>query len=371
MFGSVEKYVLPILFMFALIGTSSGQILQNAQDLEKVRKGVISIYNCEFEEAQAISKDLEKKYANSAIIYLLKGITVYWQDYPVIPGSKSGQQFEDYLHKGLELAEEKLKANESDAENLLLALGSVGFLLLYYADNGQSGKVISLAPKTYQWVMKSFDFTRTYKDFYFITGLYNYYREAYANAHPIYKPVMVFFPHGNKKLGLQQIKIAADSSIFLPAESMTFLSGIYQDFERDPVQAIFYSRKLKDAFTGNPQFKAGYIRDLLVIKKYGEAESLLNGMHYASLNKYYQAIIEIFKGIIQEKKYKNKKSAEELYWSGIKKAEDYGQFGAEYIAYAYHGLSRINGEEGNYKAAKQYHKKARELSSFDHVNFDH
>ncbi len=151
--------------------------------------------------------------------------------------------------------------------------------------------------------------------------MYNYYREAYAIAHPIYKPVLVFFPHGNKKLGLAQLKISADSSIFLAAESMTFLAGIYQDFEKDPAKAIMYSKKLKETFPRNHEYKIQYIRDLLVIKKFGEAESLLNGMPYESLNRFYQSQIDIFKGVIQEQKYKNPKSAEQLYWSGINKAE--------------------------------------------------
>ncbi len=127
----------------------------------------------------------------------------------------------------------------------------------------------------------------TYKDFYFITGLYNYYREAYATAHPIYKPVLIFFPHGNRKLGLVQLKISADSAIFLAAESMTFLAGIYQDFEKDPAKAIIYSKKLKETYPQNQEFKLHYIRDLLVIKKFGEAESLLNSMPYESLNRFY------------------------------------------------------------------------------------
>jgi hypothetical protein len=241
---------------------------------------------------------------------------------------------------------------------------------LYYADNGLSGKVISLAPKTYQWVIKSFDFTRSFKDFYFITGLYNYYREAYATAHPIYKPALIFFPHGNKRLGLSQLKIAADSAIFLAAESMTFLAGIYQDFEKDAAKAIQYSKKLKDTFPRNYEFRIQYIRDLLVIKKFGEAESLLNSMPYESLNRFYQSQIDVFKGVIQEQKYSSPREAEQLYWTGINKAEAFGPIGAECTSYGYFGLSRINLAAGNSKYAKQYRKKAKELSSYDHVNFD-
>jgi hypothetical protein len=368
--GNAGKVFLIILFLVALIGKSDGQVLQDQQVFDKIKEGVVSIYNFQFEDASDVSDYLGKRCQECALYYLFKGMEIYWKNFPLTPGSKNAEIFENYLEKGISLAEGKLKKDGSDAENLLSALGSAGLLLLYYSDNGLSGKVISLAPKTYQWVMKSFEFTKTYKDFYFITGLYNYYREAYASAHPIYRPVLVFFPHGNKKLGLQQLKIAADSSIFLAAESMTFLAGIYQDFERDPVKAITYSKKLKETFPKNHEYKIQYIRDLLVIKKFGEAESLLNSLPYDMLNKYYQSQIDVFRGVIQEQKYKNLKQAEQLYWSGINKSEAYGPLGAEYTSYGYFGLTRINNAAGNNKNAKQYHKKARELSSYDHVNFD-
>jgi hypothetical protein len=368
--GFAGKIFLLSIFLFGFAGKSPGQILKDQEAFDQVKKGVVSIYNFQFEDASEISLYIDKKCGECALSYLFKGIEIYWKNFPLTPGSKNAEIFEKYLEKGISLSEAKLKINESDAESLLSGLGSAGLLLLYYADNGLSGKVISLAPKTYQWVMKSFNFTKTYKDFYFITGLYNYYREAYANAHPIYKPALIFFPHGNRKMGLAQLKIAADSSVFLAAESMTFLAGIYQDFERDPAKAIMYSKKLKESFPRNHQYELAYIRDLLVIKKFGEAESLLNGLPYESLNLYYQSQIDVFKGVIQEQKYKSLKAAEQLYWSGINKAETYGSIGAEFASYGYFGLSRINIAFGNSKYAKQYHKKAKELSTFDHVNFD-
>jgi hypothetical protein len=368
------KSLILLIFTLTLLSlprNTSEQVLQNPEDFEKIREGVTSIYNCDFDKALIVSNYLDRKYPGHSISYLFRGMMVYWQYFPILPGTKEEQQFENDLSKGMDLAEASLKVNDSDAENLLSGLGTAGLLLLYYADNGESGKVISMAPRTYQWVMKSFNFTKTYKDFYFITGLYNYYREAYAEAHPIYKPIMIFFPHGNKKLGLKQLKVASDSAIFLKAESYNFLSGIYQSFEKDPAQAVAFSRKLRDTYPRNTQFKTGYIRDLLVIKKYGEAESLLNGIPYANVNKYFQSQVDIMKGIIQEKKYKNLNLAEQFYIAGISKAEAFGQFGAEFASYGYFGLSRINGDAGKNKAAKQYRKHARDLTPFDHINFDH
>jgi len=201
--GKAGKIFLLLLSLICLTGRAKGQVLQDTQVYNQLKKGVFNIYNFQTEEATQISRYIEKKCGACALSYLYKGMEIYWKYFPLTPGSKNAETFENYLEQGISLAQAKLKENESDAESLLSAMGSAGLLLLFYADNGLSGKVISLAPKTYQWVMKSFEFTDKYKDFYFITGLYNYYREAYASAHPIYKSVLVFFPHGNKKLGLQ------------------------------------------------------------------------------------------------------------------------------------------------------------------------
>lgn len=370
MVGNVRKYIVLTVLALSQVVHSGGQVLQDTQTIDMIRNGVRCIYNYEFEQASVVSVYLEKKYPNHTVTYLFRGMTMYWQYFPILPGTPEAEQYETCLGKGMEVAEQNLKDNEIVAENLLSALGSIGLLLLYYSDNGMSGKVFSMATKAYQWVMRSFDFTHSYKDFYFFTGLYNYYREAYANAHPIYKPLLVFFPHGSTNIGLRQLKSAADSSIFMKAEAVNFLSGIYMSFENNPARALLYSRKLRDAYPQNPQFKAGYIRDLLVIGKYGEAESLLKSMANSSLNSFHQAQADVFRGIIMEKRYQNLKTAESFYLSGIDKIAPYGTIGNEFSAYGHYGLSRIYQSAGNMKLSRQYRKEARDLSAFDHINFD-
>ena len=80
--------------------------------------------------------------------------------------------------------------------------------------------------------------------------------------------------------------------------------------------------------------------------------------------------IEILKGILYEKKFRNDRKAENYYWSGIHKAEEYGSFGNEYVAYGYFGLSRIYDRENEKKKKKQYRKQAKDLASYEYINFD-
>ncbi len=370
----ILKKFFSFCFLFFILILNSvnnyGQILDDKESFAKIKQGVNYIYNSEFDKAEEVYSYISKKYPNNPVPNLFKGLILYWKYYPLTPESEESSSYVNKMTTCINLAGKALKENENDAENLLAGLGAMGMLLMYYADNGLTGKVISMAPETYHFVKKAFDFTDTYNDFYFITGLYNYYREAYPEAHPAYKPVMMFFPGGDKKLGLQQLKIAARNSIFLKAESNSFLSGIYLDFEHNLDSALVYCKKLYTLYPNNLQYKTLYIRDLLVAKKYKPAKSLLDSINYWSTNTYFQAKQDIFRGILYEKDEHNDTMAEYYYRSGINKAAKYGVFANEYVSYGYFGLSRIYDRAGDKKKKKLYRKQAEDYAVYDFVNFD-
>jgi hypothetical protein len=262
---------------------------------------------------------------------------------------------------------EKKPEHEKDPEYLLSNIGARGLLLLYYADNDLTGDVIKVASSTYQYVKQSFNFTHTYADFYFVTGLYNYYREAYPDAHPVYKPVAMLFPRGDKIKGLKEMQIASRDAIVLKAEAFSFLAGIYISFENNFQQAYQFSKALHDLYPKNVQYTAVYIKNLLLVKRFSEAETLIRKSREHGQNQYFMAQLSILNGIVQEKKYNSIKQAQNEYVRGIKEIEAFGTFGNEFAAYGYFGLSRISQDKHQKKA---FRKKAMELAAFKNVNFD-
>jgi hypothetical protein len=82
------------------------------------------------------------------------------------------------------------------------------------------------------------------------------------------------------------------------------------------------------------------------------------------------AQILIYNGILQEKKYKNMKIAEQFYTTGINRISGFGHFGNEFAAYGYFGLSRISKLNGNNDASKSHRKKALDLADFKKIDFE-
>jgi hypothetical protein len=243
-------------------------------------------------------------------------------------------------------------------------------LLLFYADNDLSDNVFPLAKSTYRYIRQCFDYSSFYNDFYFFTGLYNYYREAYPDTHPIYKILAFLFPKGDRAKGLREMLISARNSIMLKGESYSFLSHIYMHYENDYQQAYDFSRSLHELYPANLQYLGSYLKNIFLTKKYDEAENIIRSSEGNLMNPYFQAQLTIFNGILQEKKYHNYAEAKKLYTKGISNFAAYGYYGNDYTSYAYFGLSRICDIDKDKSGKKAYRKKAIELTNYKKINFD-
>jgi hypothetical protein len=355
--------------LLLLATTLKAQVLKDTSTFNMVCKGVDYIYNQQFNQANNIYLKIKVLYPEHPLTYIFRGLITYWENYPLIPSSPSRESFEKDMKHAIELCEKKPHTRD-EAEYLLCNIGARGLLLLFYADNDLSMEVLSLASSTYQHVKESFNYTSTFSDFYFFTGLYNYYREAYPDAHPVYKPLAIWFPKGDKIRGLNELQLASKNAIILKAEAYTFLAGIYISFENNFRQAYTYSKTLHELYPRNSQYMAVYIKNLLLVKQYADAENMITSSHSKYSNSYFQAQLFIFQGILYEKKYGDLNKAQAFYQKGIKDIAPFGVFGNEYTAYAYFGLSRISEIRGDKHGKKTYFKQAMDLASYKNVNFN-
>jgi hypothetical protein len=231
-------------------------------------------------------------------------------------------------------------------------------------------EVTHLTLSTYKYLRRAFEYTSTCTDLFYFTGTYNYYREAFPKAYPVYRSLAFLFPHGNLEAGLKQLQSCARSSIVLRAEASYLLVWIYLSFENKLSESTIYSKSLYETYPENPLYLEMYLRNLLLSKKYGEAERLLNLQLPHGDNKFYQAQFKILGGILQEKKFHNFTLAEQYYNEGINEISIFGKYGNEYAAYAYFGLSRVTDDNGEKHTRKTYRKEALKLADFKKITFD-
>lgn len=350
------------------ISGTGGQIFSDSASLYLIKDGADKLYNFQFREAEESFHKVSLNYPGHPANLLLSALMKYWRNYPLLQSSQISKGFVNDLELCIELCESKEHQGD-DEEYLMVNMCARGMLLLYYSDNGISSDVFKLAATTYPYIRDALDKTSEYADFYVFTGLYNYYREAYPEAYPIYKALAFLFPGGDKKKGLEQLKLAGQNSIVLRAEAYSFLSYILTNFENDYTRSTETSKILYELYPVNPQYKIAYIKNLLLSRKYDEAELVINTKGDGHGNRFYGAQLHICEGILQEKKYFNNKLAVQYYERGLREIASFQNYAREYSAYAYFGLSRIS-ESNDENARKEYRKKALDLASFKNVNFD-
>ncbi|MBN2632070.1 MAG: hypothetical protein JXR66_00840 [Bacteroidales bacterium] len=364
------KNVIPALLLLFMPLSSGAQILGDTFAIRIITRGMQNIYNFRFGEAGEASDSLAVLYPGHPVIDLFDGMRVYWENFPLLPTSDATLQFENLMRRCIDKSEKETAPSPAyEAEYLLTRMCARGLLLLFYADNDMSGNVIPLAASTYRPLMLSFGYTSRCTDFYYFTGVYNYYRDAYPQVYPVYKAVAFMFPPGDMQLGLRQLEECGQTSIALRAEAYFILSWIRLNFERDAEEALPLLLHLVDSYPNNPLYRICYIKNLLLLKRYGEAEEVLE-RYRADRNLFYSSVVPVLEGIIQEKKYFNTELAFSNYKTGVSALSAFGAYGNEYAAYGYYGLSRLAALAGNNHERRNYRRQAQSLAEFRDITFD-
>lgn len=345
------------------------QILKDTATLNLITKGINYIYDFQFKNAEEVFNQISLTCPGHPIVSLFRGIITYWENYPLLPSSAASVSFVTEMQCCIALSEKKM-TRQDEPEYLLINLCARCMLLLYYSDNDLTSEVFPLTMSSYKYLRRSFNFTSVYSDFNFFTGLYNYYREAYPEAYPIYKAMALLFPKGSKTRGLRELQTSAKNSIFLKADSYSFLSGICIYFESNYDKAYYYSNSIFKLYPDNIQYLAMHIKNLLLLKQYDNAEKLIISTGLLSTNPFYQVQLTVFNGILQEKNYHNYNQAQEYYKNAINNISHFGAYGNEFAAYAYFGLSRMSEANGDRRGKKIYRKKALELAEFKKIDFN-
>lgn len=329
-----------------------------------------SIYNLQFGSISELEQDLDKHYPKNPLPPLFSALRIYWEYFPLIPGNEYTGIYIEKITESIERSEKILDKEEDNTEAQFLNLMARLLIMQYYADNHQSSKVIPYVRRAYSMVKKGFKHKDEIRDFNFSTGLYNYYREAYPEKHPVYKPIAYFFKSGDKKLGLKQLEYNAKHGIFLDAESFSFLVYISLNFEGNYKKASKYTRELYQAYPNNLLYLSYRIRTLLLNKKYKKAQELLVILdNSANGNAFFRTMVKLYQAIIEEKKNKNYSKAEQLYSEVIQEAKLFKPFINDRISYAYFGLSRIY-KQSDPDKSEEFRELAEDLSSYKHLTFD-
>ncbi|MFN8208338.1 MAG: hypothetical protein U0T82_13165 [Bacteroidales bacterium] len=326
--------------------------------MNPTRDVVENLYNCNFLKAESFLPELDRKTPGHPLVPLLKALIIYQRDYPLMNTSPSAPEFERLCNESITRAGLLLKDNSDDTEGAAFEMLSRALLSMYFVDNGESMAAAKGAVSLYRMIAKGFNKLDEFNEFYFTTGLYNYYRISYPEAHPVYKPIAALFPPGNKVTGLQQLIYASENCVFLRAESLLFLSLIYNNYERSPMLAMIYAQKLHSLYPDNLYFRAEFTETLLINQQYQSAreqtEILLNDPKKEFI--YLRGIT--YRGILSDRLDNDLQAAKKDLETALNLAPRFGKYGDLIQSISHFSLSRIYRKLGQNPVADSHYKTA-------------
>lgn len=324
--------------------------------LELVKQGMDYIYNNDFKKSQQVIFRLENQFENSAVPDLMKAMQVFWKYYPVHLNEEQLDNYQDYLLKSYSRSQEVLEDDPHNPEAIFLVMASQGLLAESYSESGRSFKAVGAAKRAYNYIKVGTAKMHQYKEFYLSTGLYNYYREYYPDAHPIYRPFMSFFMKGDKQLGIKQLEVASKEASISHVIAKYYLSYIYMRYEYILHKALQQGRMLHRTYPNNQLFAAIYLESLIINNKYQEATPIAQELQ-GNNNPYLSIYGHLFMGVIEEMGKGNLTKAENLYRTSLQMNEDYEMNRDHLEAYAYLGLGRIYQQKKD-PIARKYFKES-------------
>lgn len=341
-------------------------LLQHKTHLTQVESITQLIYDTRFQQAEEKMSVLrEQMPADHPVLPLLQAIMLYWQDAPMHTASKHFEPFTSLLHKTNQLADAYLAQDKDKIVATFCTLTAHSLLARYHAEKGEKMAAIKEAKATYGYMKEGFSLQKEYNEFFFSTGLYNYYRVKYPELNPIYKPFMWLFEDGDKTLGLQQLEYAARHTVFTKVEAATFLVHLYLYYENKPYQALPIIRLLYQQFPNNRFIRLQFIESLLAAGQYKEAAP-----HLAFLQEqqdaYYQAAGTLFEGILAEKHQHNHTLAYQQYKKALAQAAPLNYIADTYRSMAHAGIARYYEARQQKEKAKLYWQAALDLASYEY-----
>ncbi len=366
------------LFLFFISSSLSGQIKKDTTiilitDLTiqiEANQALNDLYNFKFEKAEQQFRWFKQKYAWHPLPYFLLGLSEWWKIMPNTKNTSYDDRFMAYMDSTIMVADnlhEKYPEYKIEAAFFLAA--AYGFKGRLYADEERENwRKAAAAGKTALNYLEECK-TKNYlsPELLFGDALYNYFSVWVPENYPVLKPLLWFFPEGDKQLGLKQLKEVSYNAFYTRTEAMVWLMRISNSYENNQPQAFQLAEYLNQTYPDNPYFHRFYARMLYSRGMYTELDkegkAILARIDSGQVG--YEATSGRYAAFYLGQLYEGRRKPEEAkkyYLLAAKYAEEIGATDSGYYLFSLIALGEISEKQGDKAAAKKYFKEVKRLS---------
>lgn len=248
------------LFLILALGIAmppsmQGQwVIMNTETDSLMRLGIQAIYDVRFAEAEQQFRTVISRYPQHPVGYFMDAMVEWWKIRLDERSRRYDATFLEKIDRVIATCDAMLLKNTDDLGALFFRGGALGYRAQYHAMRESMMAAASDGKEAMDLIVRCKKIAPGNHDVMLGTGIYNYFAVALPEKYPLLKPVMVFFPSGDKDLGRLQLEAASRKARYANVEAEVILLQVYQQFDRDFQKLLPLARSLHERYPNNPYF---------------------------------------------------------------------------------------------------------------------
>lgn len=218
------------------------------------RRGMEALHRFDFPLADSLSAMMLVAHPHQYLSHFSRANYLWWLLITHPAGSIPVEPFDEHLGLAREFLDDavSVRSGEIPAHQLFHAAIVYALSARHDAMEGHSLRAASAGRRAARYISEARGREDEHPGLFLTMGLYNYMVEAASERYPLFSLYRLFYPRGDKKLGISQLERAARSGDQVWAtEARYFLMRIWLDMEGEPGRALAYAGQLSAVYPEN------------------------------------------------------------------------------------------------------------------------
>jgi hypothetical protein len=337
----------------------------------RITENVNALYNFDFQKAERGFRVLQYQYPEHPLPYFLLGLSTWWKIAPDIENKKLDDLFITQMDEVIKKAKIMLDEDSGNKEAAFFLAGAYGFQGRLLSERKSWTKATFAGKNALKYLNLSRGEDELNPELLLGDALFNYFSVWIPENYPMLKPVVAFFPKGDKALGLKQLEDVAQNAFYARVEAQYFLFRLYASEEKQPYKALAITDYLHEKFPNNPYFHRSHARHLYTVGRISESKEMSEEIlrriddkwpgYESNSGRYAAFYIAQFYDRVNEKK-----EAKKYYLKTLSFGEESESQESGYYLYSLIALGKMANEEKNKPQAKEYFNQVKKYAKRKH-----
>lgn len=231
-------------------------VLEDPFVRSEAKRGLDLLYNMQFTEAAVLFERIDARFPNHPIGPFLLALNTWWKILLDLSDTSHDEAFYAAMDEVIDRSDRLLMQDGDHFDAMFFKGAALGFRGRLRSNRGAWLKAARDGIRAMDYVLGVAEEKPENDDYAFGKGIYDYYAAVVPDRYPFVKPVMVFFPKGNRQRGLRELERTAQDGYYIQTEAAYFLLQIYYLFEQDFDKSVHYASWLREHHPGNAFFHA-------------------------------------------------------------------------------------------------------------------